>query len=324
MPSADKQGLDDQVLSRYLLGSLPAEEAERLDELSIVDHEFALRLDAVENDLVDAYARGDLSGDALDQFQKFYLSSRRRREKVEFARTFLRFAEKTASAVAGATTQPAIPSAQPADQTSQSRSDRRRLTIPRLGLQWWFAVAAMALLFAGGHLFVENQRLRQQATEARNQQTARDQRTEDLELQLREQRSANTGLQKELEGLRESTAMAGHGATLAVLLVPETRGISPTRAVHIQRGTDHLTLRLRLESDDFPAYRVTLKDPAKDRSIWNSSELKAQSEGSSKTVSINIPTGKLKGQNYVLELVGIPVRGAPESVSSYTFRAMPD
>src|ERR1700751_1496149 len=122
MSSADKQGLNDHVLSRYLLGSLPAQEAERLDELSIADDEFALRLDAVENDLVDAYARGDLSGDALEQFQKFYLSSPRGREKREFARIFLRFAEKTASAVAAATTQPAIPSAQPADQTSRTRS----------------------------------------------------------------------------------------------------------------------------------------------------------------------------------------------------------
>ena len=30
MPSADKQRSDDQVLRRYLLGSLPAEEAERM------------------------------------------------------------------------------------------------------------------------------------------------------------------------------------------------------------------------------------------------------------------------------------------------------
>lgn len=324
MRSADEQRLDDEVLSRFLLGSLPAEEAERLEELTTTDDEFALRLDAVENDLVDAFARGDLSGDKLEQFEKSYLSSPRRREKVEFARTLLRFGEKTSNAVAGATTRQAIPDARPAERTSQSRSPRSWFRIPRLDLQWGFAVAAMALLVAGGYLFVENQRLRQQVAQSRNQQIALNQRTQDLESQLREQRTANSGLQTELEGLRESAAIVGHGATLAVLLVPETRGINPTKAVHIQRGTNHLTLRLRLESDDFPAYRVTLKDPAKDRSIWKSSEVKAQTEGSNKTVSINIPTGKLKGQNYVLELIGIPVRGAPESVSSYTFRAMPD
>ena len=40
MPSPDQRTFDDHVLTRYLLGSLPAEQAERLDELSIADEEF--------------------------------------------------------------------------------------------------------------------------------------------------------------------------------------------------------------------------------------------------------------------------------------------
>jgi hypothetical protein len=49
---------DDEQLVRYLLGLLPDEEAERLDELSIADDELAWRLRAVEDDLVDAYVTG--------------------------------------------------------------------------------------------------------------------------------------------------------------------------------------------------------------------------------------------------------------------------
>ena len=136
MSSADKQGLDDGVLTRYLLGSLPSEESERVDELSFADDEFALRLDAVENDLVDAYARGDLSGDALQQFQNFYLSSPRRREKVDFARALLRFSEKSPSAVAGATMQPAIAAGKPTDPALQNPSLRSWFAISRLDLKW--------------------------------------------------------------------------------------------------------------------------------------------------------------------------------------------
>src|SRR5215472_12293305 len=41
MSSPNKQTYDDRLLTRYLLGALPEEEAERLDELCIVDEELA-------------------------------------------------------------------------------------------------------------------------------------------------------------------------------------------------------------------------------------------------------------------------------------------
>lgn len=321
MPSADKQRLDDEVLSRYLLGSLPAEETERLDELSVADDEFALRLDAVENDLVDAFARGDLSGDALERFQKLYLSSPRRREKVEFAKTLLRFGEKTAGAAAGATTRPAGSDAKPRDQTtSQGRSRQRWFTIPRLDLQWSFAVAAMALLAVGSYLFVENERLRQQATEARNQEIALNQHSEDLERQLGEQRSTNASMLKELDRLREASASPHALRIVAALLLPQMRGASQVPTVSIPAGTDQVTLRLQLESDDFPAYGVSLKDPATDQILWRSAKLKAKSEDGAKVVSVQLPAGLLKRQAYIVELSGVGAKGPAELITDYSLR----
>src|ERR1700723_4427444 len=84
MFSSGKQVYDDQLLTRYLLGLLPEEETERLDELSIVGDDFACRLRDVENDLVDAYASGELSGETLARFQSSYLSSAEGRERVRF------------------------------------------------------------------------------------------------------------------------------------------------------------------------------------------------------------------------------------------------
>src|SRR5580693_6169914 len=98
MSSPDEQEFDDQILIRYLLGSLPEAEADRLDELSIADDEFAWRLSAVENDLVDAYARGDLPRETLEPFNAHYLSSPKRLEKVAFARTWRRFEMKSGTA----------------------------------------------------------------------------------------------------------------------------------------------------------------------------------------------------------------------------------
>jgi hypothetical protein len=86
---ADESGREDQQFERYLLGLLPEDEAERLDELSLTDDEAAWRLSAVENDLVDAYVRGELSGETLQRFNSYYLLSPIRRAKVTFAQTWL-------------------------------------------------------------------------------------------------------------------------------------------------------------------------------------------------------------------------------------------
>src|SRR5215203_1106443 len=90
--------LDDQQLVRYLLGLLPDEAAELLDELSITDTEVADRLRSVEDDLVDDYVRGALAGESLDRFESVYLASPRRRDKVNFARGFLQSVARAAEA----------------------------------------------------------------------------------------------------------------------------------------------------------------------------------------------------------------------------------
>ena len=131
MASPDKPLYDDQRVVQYLLGSISDEEANRLDELSIANDEFAERLRAVEDDLVDAYVRGHLSGDSLDRFQSHYLASPYRREKVRFAESLLALCDRA----------PAAP--RQSEQTAR---------------QWWFspawtfAAAACLMLLACGSL----------------------------------------------------------------------------------------------------------------------------------------------------------------------------
>ena len=88
---------DDRLLTQYLLRALPEEETERLDELSIADDDFAARLSSAENDLVDAYVRGELPPEESARFRSAYLSSPKRRDKVKFAETFLSFQQRVAA-----------------------------------------------------------------------------------------------------------------------------------------------------------------------------------------------------------------------------------
>lgn len=79
---------DERMLVLYLLGLLPQEETERLDEASIVDDDVAARLTDAETDLIDAYVTGALAGELRRRFEAVYLSSNRNRTRVEAARRF--------------------------------------------------------------------------------------------------------------------------------------------------------------------------------------------------------------------------------------------
>src|SRR5580693_9588266 len=132
MSSADQQRFDDEILIRYLLGSLPEEESGQLDELSIADDAFAWRLSVVENDLVDSYVHGELSGDNLRQFKKFYLSTPKRLQKLEFAEALSSFNAKTATAAAHAAPARAVARPRPVGESSTGLSPWGWLSAPRL------------------------------------------------------------------------------------------------------------------------------------------------------------------------------------------------
>src|SRR5215813_9308771 len=124
---------DNERLVRYLLGLLPIDEAERLDEQSIVDDDVACRLLSVENDLVDAYVRETLDPGRRLRFESHYLTSPIRRRRLMFARRFLAAVDRRPPAAVA----PVI----------------RRLTWPPVAL-------AATLLLTVGALVMENVNLR--------------------------------------------------------------------------------------------------------------------------------------------------------------------
>src|SRR5262245_41578854 len=92
---------DDQLVL-YLLGLLGPDESERLDALCLTDDEMAGRWQAVENDLVDGYVTGTLNPSALMQFERAYLTTAHRRDKVQFAESLRQATmEQPAAARAG-------------------------------------------------------------------------------------------------------------------------------------------------------------------------------------------------------------------------------
>lgn len=328
------QNNDDEILTQYLLGSLTEEKSEELDELSIADDVMAARLQLIENDLVDAYVSGELSGKTLERFESFYLTSPRRREKVSFARTLVVFEERKGAALAREMQQiPFSGIRRPGDATGRV-SRLRFFVVPRLALQWGFAAAALLLLLAGGYLTVENLRLRNQMAQTQAERGELEQRERELQRQLAEQRSADAETEKELARIRDRLAQLEQDAAdeqrgnanqrnlkiIAFNLAPQTRGMGQLPTIAIPAGTDYVALTLELETDAFPGFQAALKSPATGQIVWRSGNLRAS--GKDRTVSIRVPAGSLNAKNYLVELSGVSLSGGAEVVSSYAFKVV--
>jgi hypothetical protein len=242
---------DDRELTRYLLGQLSEEDADRVDELAIVDDGVAWRVREVENELVDAYVRGTLDAESRQHFETHYLASPKRREKVRFAERFVRAADAAASP---AEQSPEPLRGAPLRGTALSASSPRGVRgvsgagwldwlVPRSPAGWGFVYGVAALLvIASGLLVLRDLWLARALNESEQQRAALDRRALELEDQLVEQRAAAADAERALE---EARAAARHPAsrpspssspgsesggspatTLALVLWPQTRGVS--------------------------------------------------------------------------------------------------
>jgi hypothetical protein len=82
---------EQEKLTQYLLGRLPESEQAELENKFMADDTYFEELLIVEEDLRDAYARGELSGPDRDAFERRLLSKPQHRQRQQFAQTLLRY-----------------------------------------------------------------------------------------------------------------------------------------------------------------------------------------------------------------------------------------
>jgi DNA repair exonuclease SbcCD ATPase subunit len=340
---------NNENLIAYLLGALPDAEAEIFDELSFTDDSFAGELSAAEKDLVDAYVTGELTGEKLEKFESHYLATPRRREKVEFAKAFQGFAEKNLTVIES------IPKRTLGGFFSDIFVIRRPL------LQWGFALAALLFMILGGWLFRENARLNSEISESqakrdelRKRESELEQREKQLQGEIANQRTTNSETEKELAKIREErekleqelkirqsqeqqrineqradakktpASLPNTRITVAsFILTPSLRGNSQLTSVSIPPQTDSVAMQLELETNDYTAYRVVLKNQSGDQILWRSGRLKAKTKGTNKILNVVFPARLLRSQAYTLEVSGVSSNATAEIISSYSFRVVP-
>lgn len=307
--------VNDEQLVRYLLHSLPQAETEALDDLSISDDQFAQRLTAVENDLVDAYAKGELSGERLQKFKSAYSTSFRR-DKVRFARAFAAL-ERQSPVGEPATSAPIIVGS--VRHTRAMRSQQWRAFPSHAWLpQWGWAAIALLIVAAAGVLLRENLRLRGQMSQAQSERSQLESRIQ--QLQQRVQPPSPEAAAQQPNSSPEAGATAPR--IFAFSLSPQLRGAGQLTTIQLPPRTAFVAPELNLESDDYRSYRVALKNLTTGEVIWRSDIVKPKVKGAFRAIAVRFPASVLQPETYSFELTGLSSTGSSEFVGSYVFRVM--
>jgi uncharacterized coiled-coil protein SlyX len=327
----------EEQIKRYLLGDASADEQRLIEDEYFSEDAFFDEMLAIEDELIDAYVRGELSAREREQFERRFLVSERQRERIEFARRLQTSAPLAAASAARA--------------GQDARPLRRSILalVEALGPAARFALAAVALVIALGGVWLAREalRVRERLAQAERERVALGERIAELERQIAEQRAAGdqarhqlqreqderTRLERELAALKTAPEHARPAAAQPRLPLPAivsfvlspglVRSGGPSNRLVIPAGARRVRLRLELESADYRSYRATLQTAEGDQ-VWSRGGLKAQETAAGQTISVNIPAHILAARDYILSLTGTTSQGTTERAGDYAFRVVKD
>jgi hypothetical protein len=266
-------------LRAYLLGGLPPEQQEQMDEQLVGGEDLHLELQATADDLIHAYLTGELSGDDRGRFETHFLASPRRRERVAFVRSLVAAVERVRA--------PDVPAARPS---------RLAATAP------WAAVLVMGLT-AGGWSIAERSRSEGVLAEARQREAS-----------LRAQMLVQEQHVRELAALARTSSPPEDIATWTLRSSAE-RG--PASAEGFSVRGEWIRLRVLLEHDlSVTSYRVSLQT-REGREVLRVGGLREASRPEGRTVDVMVPAGLLTPGHYLISIQR-DAAGAPEELTAAT------
>jgi len=281
----------DRELVSYLLGTLPQDRADAFDELSVTDDAFAAQLRVAEDDLIDAFVCGELTGETLAQFETAYLSSPRRRERVTFARELRRAARSKRDAPPPAMPEPIVPPPPVVTPAARPVAMAMRALVPAL-----LAIVCIALVVDRVRMQGELDRVRSEITELASQFA-------DL-LRLH-------------NGMTGSNSPAP-GSPALLALRPSSAANLDIARLDLDPAAVDSAFDLLLASNPFPAYQAELTDVLTSERIWQSDWI-AATTAAPPVVALRVPARMLKPGFYSFVLVGRGASGASEPVAIYKF-----
>jgi hypothetical protein len=305
----------DKQLVSYLLGELPEEQHEELEERFCHDADLFERMLALRDDVIDDYLRGELSRQQSQQFERYFMATPQQRKRVENARALM---QVVASGPAAERTAYARIKAELVSFWQRLRDLLRDHPV-EIGVV--FAVALLIVAVPG----LQVVRLRNQLAQAR-QQTAEQRSRADRAEELARAASQAPSLSPEPAppSRPEENVIASLFLTSDYDRGPKGPGGSGgLQKLVIRPRRDLVQLRLKLADDDYRSYRVTLSEVSSGRKVQTLDGLRAQPTRSGKVVIAEFPASSFPSpaMDYLVVLDGRTAEGKYETeIDKYSFR----
>jgi TolA-binding protein len=327
-----------QSLTRYLLGDVSDNERERIEESFTDENAFNEYL-VVEEDLVDAYIRGELSPQERRKFEDNYLGpSLERRERVAIARAILEClpemqkspAPVAAVAAAGADSKPS--SIKAFFSRYKVAALQYALAAIVVGvLTFWLSSLHSQITKMNTERATAEQRQRQLDDEKRRfrqreqelqqqldeQRITREQLTEQLQ---RERTEHDRRVQELMDEIQRANAERAQSFAISIFSFPHsTKGTGSSVAQPIRRGTKWVTVNLILPRElEYKTYRADLESAS---GTTRQDGLTVKNTGQGKAVVMRpfSPNSLTDGDNTVT-LYGLDQDGKYQPVDGYTIR----
>jgi hypothetical protein len=304
---------NEELVKRFLLGNVSEPERAQIEDRFLEKDDSYQELLIVEDDLIDAYVRGQLPATERALFEQRYLIYPSRRERVEFARTLFDSVSGKAAAV--------VPAREPDRSHSWWRSLFGGLLNGRPALGFIMAAALLVVVLGGLWLLMERVRTRPVPEEAQINPPTSAPPSESPSPQIAQAEQPPSKPEKDASHTptRETPERTVPVVATFTLLPGMVRGESGTQLTLPAKATE-VRLLLGMDGQTYKKYRATLATP-EGRKVW-SREVADKPSMKSANITLSLPANLLKDGDYVLEISGENAGGKWESIADYAFRVV--
>lgn len=315
---------NETAIRRFLLGKMTDDERILFEEKFIADENLFNEIRVVEDELIENYVQNSLSPSDKRNFERNFLTTEKRRQRVAFTRTMI---DELAAQKTVADTKKTVTVA---ENKSVWNSIETFFKNPALA----FGVTlALLILAVGGWFLLRN--LSERPNEIVQQITPTP-TVEIVQSNLNQNSAGNQNIQANTispsANIINNTANKTNASEnqnsqnqkdakivnpVIALFTGTVRSQGKTNQLNLPKAASGATLQLNLESDDYKNYRVEIVD-ADGKTVYQSGKLKSLKS----KVNLFVPAGKLKQGDYLVKLSGLNSEEKEESAADYSLRVI--
>lgn len=316
---------------RFLLGEMSEDDRGAFEERFVADEELFERMCVVEDELIESYVGGTMNAAEKEKFERAFLTTSRRRERVEFTRAmFDKLAEQKEFAAA-----------KNVETVKTNPSIWDLITGFFKFPSFAFGAALGILLFVFGGWFLLKNSKNNQEFARQNTPTATVESNQSNSNQNVQSNQSNIAVSsnlnalpkvetnknipaqkkempyKKLPALKEEKPKEERAAVSPVfaLFAGTVRSSGKTQELNLPESAGNILLQLNLESRDYKIYTAQIVD-ADGAVIAGSKNLTA--DGSK--IKFFVSARKLARGDYIVKLSALNPQNETESVADYPFR----